>query len=115
MFVWGLGCEHPSSGAFRYAFENSILFADLRPKQEVSTSDLLGGVAASLCKEYADQPCSVVEDAVAAAVQRAIAAESYPAENVACDVDFGAACPEGALYAARCFVQPLCVCVCVCV
>ena len=74
----------------------------------IQHQDLLGGVAVSLCKEYADQPCSVVEDAVTAAVQRAIAAESYPAENVACDVDFGAACPEGALCAACRFLQPMC-------
>lgn len=73
-------------------------------QQEISNADLLEGVAASLCKVYADQPCSAVEDAVAAAVSRAIAAESYPPENVACDVDFGAACPEGALYA------PCCLC-----
>ena len=71
-------------------------------------SNLLEGVAASLCKEYADQPCSAVEDAVAAAVTRAIAAESYPSENVACDVDFGAACPEGTLYAPFC-LQLACV------
>ena len=63
-------------------------------------SELLEGVVASLCQVYTDRPCSVVEDAVAAAVSRALAVESYPPEHVVCDADFGAACPEGALYAA---------------
>ena len=84
---------------------STFLFVLQRSKQEFLKSDLLEGVAGSLCKVYADQPCSTVEDAVAEAVQRAIAGERYPAENVACDVDFGAACPEGAFYVGVLFLQ----------
>ena len=69
-------------------------------------SDLLEGVVASLCEAYADQPRSASEDALIAAVQRATTAENFPIENIGCDIDFGAACPDGVLRASGYFFSP---------
>ena len=80
-----------------FAIRRGAFFVDVW--QAVLRSSIVGGAAEALCAAYSDQPCSVVEDALVAAVSRALAAEKLSPDSVVCDVDYGAACPEGVFVA----------------